>query len=208
MKTKRENEKEKEVSTLLSQTIFSTKSIMLTRAMPQMDPPRSSSSSLSLSLPEVPISTPTWLKYVRDDFFIPPNGFHHLRGLFPQNIIIPKQIFPTWSIYRTSFSAIPLVTTAKSCFPFSSTFHCKSKLTLFYAGIQNSWANSLHTIYDVNQIKGAFNNEGQDHSPSHLKFFLLIFAKDEAQSPSPSPRRPKPKAQKAQVHLMKGKAKY
>ena len=44
MKTKRENEKEKEVSTLLSQTIFSTKSIMLTRAMPQMDPPRSSSS--------------------------------------------------------------------------------------------------------------------------------------------------------------------
>ena len=50
---------------------------------------------------------------------------------------------------------------------------------------------------DENQIKGAFNNEGQDHSPSHLKFFLLIFAKDETKSPSPSPRRPKPKKPKS-----------
>ena len=83
MKTKRENEKEKEVSTTPSHTIFSSQSIMLTRAIHQMDPPRSSS-SLSFSLPKVPISTPPWLKYVRDDFFIPPNGFHHLRGIFPK----------------------------------------------------------------------------------------------------------------------------
>ena len=57
------------------------------RAMPHMEPPRSSS-SLSFSLPKVPISTPTWLKNVRDDFFVPPNGFPHLRGLFPKQIPI------------------------------------------------------------------------------------------------------------------------
>ena len=32
--------------------------------------------SLSFSLPKVPISAPSWLKNVRDDF-IPPHGFHH-----------------------------------------------------------------------------------------------------------------------------------
>ena len=114
MKTKRENEKEKEVSTTQSHTIFSSKSIMLTRAIPQMDPPRSSS-SLSFSLPKVPISTPPWLKYVRDDFFIPPNGFHHLRGLFPTDIITPKHLLPTWSIFKSSFAAIPPFPEAKSC---------------------------------------------------------------------------------------------
>ena len=49
MKTKRQNEKEKEVSTKPSHTTLSTKSIMLTRVMPQKEPPRSSS-SLSLTL--------------------------------------------------------------------------------------------------------------------------------------------------------------
>jgi len=51
--------------------------------------------SFSFLLPKVLASPPSWLKNVRDDFFIPPNGFHHLRGLFPKNIIIPKQFFPT-----------------------------------------------------------------------------------------------------------------
>jgi len=46
----------------------------------------------------------------------------------------------------------------------------------------------------------AFYNEEQDHSPSHLKFFLLIFAKDKAQE-GQSPQKPK-------VHPMKGKAKF
>ena len=110
--------------------------------------------------------------------FIPPNGFHHLRGIFPKHIIIPKQNFPTWSIFRTSFSEIPLFPNAKSCLPFSSTFNCKNKLTLLYAGIQNSWTNSLKLEeYDENQIKEAFNNEGRGRSPSHLKFFLLVFSK-------------------------------
>jgi len=60
MKTKRENEKAKEVSTKPSHTTLSTKSVMLTRAMPQVEPHRYSS-SLSFSLPKVPISTPFFL---------------------------------------------------------------------------------------------------------------------------------------------------
>jgi len=79
MKTKRENEKAKEVSTKPSHNTLSTKSIMLTLAMPQLDPQRYSSSFYLFSLPKVPISTLTWLKNVRDDFYIPPNGFHLLR---------------------------------------------------------------------------------------------------------------------------------
>ena len=157
--------------------------------------------SLSFSLPKVLTSPPSWLKNVRDDFVIPPNGFHHLRGLFPKHIITPKQIFPTWSVHRISFFELPLLPTFKSCLPFYSTFNCKNKLTLLYAGIQNSWTNSLQLEeYDENQIKEAFINEGRGHSPTHLKFFLLVFSKDEAQaqegqSPkSPSPRlKPKPK---------------
>jgi len=74
----------------------------------------------------------------------------------------------------------------------------------------------MATGCDENQIKEAFNNEGQGHSPSHLKFFLLIFAKDVAQAQSPSPRRPsKAQAQssspkrpsQAQGQTMRGKAK-
>jgi len=30
---------------------------------------------------------------------------------------------------------------------------------------------------DENKIKEAFINEGRGHSPSHLKFFLLVFSK-------------------------------
>ena len=108
---------------------------MLTLEMPQVERQRYSS-SLSFSLPKVPISTPTWLKNVRDDIFIPPNGFHDLRGFFPKTIIILKQFFPTWSVYRTSFSDLPLLTNSKSCLPFTySTVNCKSKLTLLYARI-------------------------------------------------------------------------
>ena len=102
MKTKIENEKAKEGNDKPSHNTLSTKSTMLTRVMPQLTPPRCSS-SLSFSLPKVPTSTPSWLKNVRDDFCIPPNGFHILRGLFSKNIIIPKQSFPTWSVYRTFF---------------------------------------------------------------------------------------------------------
>jgi len=50
-------------------------------------------------------------------------------------------------------------------------------------------------LIDENQIKEAFINEGRGHSPTYLKFFLLVFSKDEAQDQSPSP---KPKAQEGQ----------
>jgi len=30
---------------------------------------------------------------------------------------------------------------------------------------------------DENQVKEDFINEGRGHSPSHLKFFLLVFSK-------------------------------
>ena len=33
------------------------------------------------------------------------------------------------------------------------------------------------SLSDENQIKKAFINEGRGHSPSHLKFFLLVFSK-------------------------------
>jgi len=133
--------------------------------------------SLSFSLPKVLTSPPSWLKNVRDDFFLPPNGFHHLRRLFPKNIIIPEQFFPTWSIYRTSFSELPLLTNSKSCLPFSySTVNFDSKLTLLYAGIQNSWTNSLQLgEHDGDKVREDFTNGGRDHPPKHLKFFLLVF---------------------------------
>ena len=57
---------------------------------------------------------------------------------------------------------------------------------------------------DENQLKVAFYNEEQDHSPSHLKFFLLIFAKDKAQAQAQESQSP----QKPKDHLMKGKAKF
>ena len=48
-------------------------------------------------------------------------------------------------------------------------------------------------LYDENQ-----NGQG----PKHLKFFLLVFAKDEAQAQAQA------QAQEAQVQTMRGKAKH
>ena len=36
---------------------------------------------------------------------------------------------------------------------------------------------TLCKVVDENQIKETFINEGRGHSPSHLKFFLLVFSK-------------------------------
>jgi len=36
-------------------------------------------------------------------------------------------------------------------------------------------------------------NRRNGQGPKHLKFFLLVFAKDEAQAQNPSPRKPKSK---------------
>jgi len=48
---------------------------------------------------------------------------------------------------------------------------------------------------DENQKDVINRRNGQ--GPKHLKFFLLVFAKDETQAQSPSPRRPKPKKPKS-----------
>jgi len=37
--------------------------------------------------------------------------------------------------------------------------------------VQSWWGS------DESQIKEAFINEGRGHSPTHLKFFLLVFSK-------------------------------
>jgi len=46
----------------------------------------------------------------------------------------------------------------------------------------------------VDENKKDVINRRNGQGPKHLKFFLLVFAKDEAQaqSPSPSPRSPSP----------------
>jgi len=108
MKTKRENEKERERKDKLSHTISSstTKSIMLTRAMLQLAPPRCPS-SLSFYLTKVSTYTPSLLKNVRNDFQTPPKGFHLLRGFSSQRFVIPKQYFQTWSVYSVPSFELP-----------------------------------------------------------------------------------------------------
>ena len=156
---------------------------------------------MSFSLPKVTISTPYWLKIVKDDFYIPPNGFHHLRGFFPKNVIIPKQSFPTWSIYRTSFSELPTFLNVKSSLPISSCILLSNcKLTLSYAGVLNSWTNSLQLRgHDVIQkhikitkdaiLEGSSQQANKDainrrngQGPKHLKFFLLVGAQAQTMS--------------------------
>jgi len=36
---------------------------------------------------------------------------------------------------------------------------------------------NIISLYDENQIKESFIIEGRGHSPTHLKFFLLVFSK-------------------------------
>jgi len=92
MKTKRENDKEQERKDKSSHKVssFTTKSIMLTRAMLQIAPPMCPS-SLSFSLAKVSTYTPSWLKNVRNDFQTPPKGFHLIRGFSSTIFVIPKQ---------------------------------------------------------------------------------------------------------------------
>jgi len=49
---------------------------------------------------------------------------------------------------------------------------------------------TVQTLNDENQKDVINRRNGQ--GPKHLKFFLLVFAKDETQAQSPSPRRPSP----------------
>jgi len=68
-------------------------------------------------------------------------------------------------------------------------------LTHFSASFQNSWTNSLQPgECDENKKDSINRRNGQ--GPKHLKFFLLVFSKDEAQ------------AQEAQAQAMRRKAKH
>jgi len=195
MKTKRENEKEQERNVKSSHQVSSltTKPIMLTRAKLQLAPPRCYS-SLSFSLPKVSPYTPSWLTNVRNDFYTPPKGFHLLRGLSSKTIVIPKQSFQTWSIYRTSFFELLALKESKSSLHLSScTLLYDRKITLLSARVLNSWLNSLQPGgHDANQAHKEMTKDVKVHKeksspsrdltrkrigqgPEHLKFFLLIF---------------------------------
>jgi len=41
----------------------------------------------------------------------------------------------------------------------------------------DEWTSYVYSCFDENQVKEAFIDEGRGHSPSHLKFFLLVFSK-------------------------------
>jgi len=197
MKTKRENEKEKERKDKLSRNISSstTKSIMLTRAMLQIAPPRCP--SLSFSLPKVSTYTPSLLKTVRNYFQTPPQGFHLLRGFSSKRFVIPKQSFQTWYVYRGPSFELPKLKEHKSS---SHPIHCTilyvSPLTVLSARVLNSRSNSLKPGgHDASQANKKMTNDANDHSnyekssqhankdltrgrngqrPEHLMFFLLV----------------------------------
>ena len=156
MKTERINEKEKERKDKPSHTISSstTKSIMLTRAMLQLTPPRCPS-SLSFSLQKVSTYTPSLLKNVRNDFTTPSKDFHLLRGFSSKIFVIPKQSFQTWSVYRVPSFELPKFKEHKSS---SHPTHCTilyvSQLTVLSARVLNSRSNSLKPGgHETNQDK-------------------------------------------------------
>jgi len=136
--------------------------------------------SLSFTLPKVFTSPPSWLKNVRDDLFIPPNGFHHLRGLFPKNIINPNNFFQLgMSIGPPFLNSHCLQILIHVCLLSYSTVNFDSKLTLLYTGIQNLWTKSLQLgEHDGDQVEEDFTNGGRGHPPKHLTFFLLVFSKN------------------------------
>jgi len=125
MKSKRENEKEKE----------RTKSIMLTRAMLQIAPPKCPS-SLSFKLPNKTNYLTSWTKKFWDEHQTPPKGSHLFRGFFYS--------FPTWLVRRACLFELPklkehkFVSLSTPC-----TLLYVNKLTKLSAGILNLRSNSL-----------------------------------------------------------------
>jgi len=195
MKTKIENEKEKERNDKPSHKVlsFTPKSFMYTRTMLQITPPRYPS-SLSFSLPKVSTYTPSLLRNVRNDFQTHPQGFHLLRGFSSKRFVIPTQSFQTWFVYRTPSFELPKLKEYKSSsYLTPCTILYVNKLTMLSAGVLNSWSNSIqpggHYANQANKgiAKDAnLYNEKSSQSrdltrgrigqgPEHLKFFLLVF---------------------------------
>jgi len=92
-KRKKENKSSHNISS------YSTKSIMLTRAMLQTAPPRCHF-SLSCSLPNKTNYLSSWTKKFWDEHQTPPKGSHLLRGFLSPSPFIPKYSFPTWLVRR------------------------------------------------------------------------------------------------------------
>ena len=126
-------------------------------------------------------------------------GWRMLRMIFSYLLVLQiisflNNLFQHGLCIGHLFSQLPTFQSDNSSLPLSSCILLSNcKLTLCYAGVLNSWTNSLQLgEYDENQKDVINRRNGQ--GPKHLKFFLLVFAKDEAQaqSPSPSPRSPSP----------------
>ena len=86
----------------------------------------------------------------------------------PLLFLLPSLRFPLLSCRVDLLQ--PLLRKAKGWWRLSLTRTPRKGLSL--KGVGRWWLRP-----DENQIKEAFINEGRGHSPSHLKFFLLVFSK-------------------------------
>jgi len=153
MKNKREKEKEKERKDKPSHKISSstTKSIMLTRVMLQIAPPRCTS-SLSFSLPNKNYLT-SWTKKLWDEHQTPPKGSHLLRVFLSPSPFILKYSFPTWLVRMAYLFELPKLKEHKFVsHPTPCTILYVNKLTMLSARVLNSRLNSLKPGgHDTNQ---------------------------------------------------------
>jgi len=87
-------------------------------------------------------------------FQTPPKDFHLLRGFSSKGLVIPKKSFQTWSIYRTLSFELPKLKEYKSSSHLTPcTILYVNKLTMLFAGVLNSWLNSLQPGgHDANQV--------------------------------------------------------
>jgi len=128
-----------------------------------------------------------------DDIQTPLKGSSIQRGFSSKIPFIPKYSFPTWLVYKTSSFDLPKFKEHKfTSHPTCNTLYV-NKLTMLFAGVLNSWSNSLKPGgHDTNQdkkkmTKDAYYEGSSQHStedltkgrngkrPEHLKFFLLVF---------------------------------
>jgi len=92
---------------------------------------------------------------------------------------------------------IPLILSPFPLYFMENKYETRRMVPLFFGprGVTISPYEAIMLLSDENQKDVVNRKNGQ--GPKHLKFFLLVFAKDEAQAQSPSPRRPKPKKPKS-----------
>ena len=208
MKNKRENEKEKERKDKSGHNIssYTTKSIMLTRAMLPTAPSRCPS-SLSFSLPNKTNYLTSWTKKYWDEHQTPPKGIHLLRGFISPSPFIPNYFFPKWLVCRDSPFELPklkehkFVSLSTPC-----TLLYVNKITTLFAGVLNSRSDSQKPRgHDTIQANKDMTKDSHDHShyekssqlsnedptkdladltrrrngqrPEHQMFFLLVFLK-------------------------------